>query len=390
MSDVFEKNVADLVKRAALRPDAARAKERFLRSLEPRGSWRLAAAAAAALVAATIAWAAWPRPEPLACPKPPPEAIDVAGAGGNDLLQGVLKVDRDPRPGSTLRFIGKSPLPEGLEFKVRVVPLVESLVAGRLERMPTEPAAGHVPLRGGTFEYEFPFRRAGIVRLEVTAPDATQDVAVMILLKVPESERAWSFSYRVWSGRLLPQLSPQLLEAGALVAETRELLAACESACATEAGFAERKKALIADARRLSGRGESFAKEGLYPASARAAAGVALDLARSMEIFKWEGGKFDGPKDYYTDGKRGRDHRGSTFEFATLRGYLDEAERVAGREFGLWILEEFGRAGARAELTEAVKVHRAHPGVAPFAERLSSLDGVDLVKLNEELRTLAK
>ena len=109
-----------------------------------------------------------------------------------------------------------------------------------------------------------------------------------------------------------------------------------------------------------------------------------------MEVFTWENGKLSGTSSYYTADKKGRDHRGALFGFATLKSYLDEAVKIAGREFGLWIVEEFRRAGSVQALADAVKAHRAHPGVEPFAARLASLDGADLAKLEEELRALGK
>jgi hypothetical protein len=389
--EIFEKNVAGLLRHGALPLDAersARAKRRFLRP--ERGSRSLAAAAAALLVASTILWSAWRGPEPQAVSKPPLDPVEFPGSGGDDLLRTKLVLPRDAGRDARLRLIGWAAFPDRLEFQIRTIRLEERLESGRLQPSVAENPSGTALLQAGRFEYEFPHRKPGVLKLEVTAKDAYQDTAVLKQLKVRESEREWTFNHRVWDDQLLSRVGPQLLEASALAAEVRELLGRVEASVASEPGFARQKKALIAEASRLATRGESFAKVGLYPASARASAQTASDLATSIEIFAFESGKFAGPRSYYTEGKRGRDHRNATFEFATLRGYLDEAVVIAGREFGLWIVEEFGRAGARPELADAVKPHRAHPGVAPFGERLLALDGVDLARLSGELRAVSK
>jgi hypothetical protein len=69
---------------------------------------------------------------------------------------------------------------------------------------------------------------------------------------------------------------------------------------------------------------------------------------------------------------------------------IESGFREGSGRFGLWILEEFRRAGPCPELADAVKPHRARPGVEPFAERLMSLGGADPAKLEAELRAIGK
>ena len=388
MSDLFEKNVAGLIRAGALPLDAdraARARRRFLQ--EDRPGWKLAAAAAAILIVTTIVLSARPGspkappPEGVARQNMPPVSVPLEG--GNDLLKGSIRLQ------GRLRFEGRSPLPEGLAFRIRLVPMEVDRVGDRLElkdRDASSPAL--VTLQKGLLECSWPLRNLHRGRLDVTAPDAHQDVSLVKELKVPESQRAWTFRFRAWDAKLLTRAGPQLAEITDLAREARDLTDRVQATCATEAEFKAVQKALIKDAQRLQARVMTFADAGLYPAASRQVGYTVTDLARSMEVFTWENGKFSGTSSYYTADKKGRDHRGALFGFATLRAYLDEGVKIAGREFGLWIVEEFRRAGSRPELAEAVKLHRAHPGVEPFAERLSSPDVVDLVKLEEELRAL--
>lgn len=390
--DLFERNVADLVRHGALRPDAGGARGRFVAAAGGRPerlAWTFAAGAAAALIAATLVWLTRPDgPESTPGRLVVEPVVYFPTSDGNDLLKGVLT---RAEKGTWLRFEGRSPLPDGLVFQVRVCRLEEKLAAGRLEQVVVDNPSGAAVLEHGMFSYDFPHKRPGFLRLEVSAKDALQDRAVVKVLKTPESEREWTFRHKAWTERTVALFGPQLAESTSLIAETRDLLGRVEAACASEAEFLKQKAALIKEAWRHAARGESFAQEGLYPASARAAVYVARDLATSMEIFTWEGGKFDGPKSYYTDGKRGRDHRQAVFEFSALRGYLDEAVKVAGREFCLWALEEYGRnAVVRPDLAAVVRSSREHPGVAEFVERLMTLPAIDRSKFAEELRTLGK
>jgi hypothetical protein len=400
-SEIFEKNIADLVRRAALPPDearTARAREHFLRGTaapsEPR-SWKCSAAAAAALVIVTIVWSAKSSPPSPVGRKPWPEnvplpPVEVVGRGGNDALKGVLKLP--PASGRSPRLVFKatSPLPEELVFLVRTVRLEEKLAAGRIESSVLESPSGTATLRHGGFEYDWNFPGPHLLRLEVSAPDGLQEMPLVKQLRMPESERTWAFEFFAWDEHLLSRIGPQLAEITDLDRETRDLATRIEAACANEELFKDRRKALIAEAERLTTRTENFGKAGLYPAASGPVTAVARDLANSMPLFKWEDGKFCGPIDYHADNKKGRTHRNVPFEFETLRKYLDEAVVVAGREFDLWILKDVRRAGLQDLHRRIVREHAKHPGVSEFVERLQNSAGEDLGKLELEIRSIKK
>jgi hypothetical protein len=400
-SDIFERNVANLVRRAALPSDearTARAREKFLRGTaapsEPR-SWKFAAAAAAALVIVTIVWSARSSPPSPLGRKPWPEnvplpTVEVVGRGGNDTLKGVLKLPPASSRSPRLVFKATSPLPEDLVFLVRTVRLEERLAAGRIESSVLESPSGTATLRNGSFEYDWKFPAPHLLRLEVSAPDGLQELPMVKQLRMPEKERTWAFEFFAWDERLLSQIGPQLVEITDLARETRDLVTRIEAACSNEELFKDRRKALIAEAERLTTRAEHFGKAGLYPAASGPVTAVARDLANSMPIFKWEDGKFGGPIDYHTDNKKGRTHRNDPFEFETLRKYLDEAVVVAGREFDLWILWDVRRAGLQDLHRGIMREQAKHPGVSEFVERLQNSAGEDLGKLEPEIRAIKK
>jgi hypothetical protein len=398
-SDPLEKNVGDLIRRGALPLDkqrSSRARERFLDAAAARperASWKIAAAAAAALVSVTIVWSAR-LPQRPTVPTPiderPVETAALLGHGGDKNLQGQLR-----RRDGGLRFEAKSPLPDGLRFKIRAERLEIQSQEKELLLDVRSSLPGSATLIGGAFDFDWPDKGPGKVRLLVSALDDLQDVSLvkrMRELRIPEAERQWTFEYCAWDEKLLVLLGPQLVEVTTLADQVRDLITRVGDACVTEAAFESLRKGLIKEAEKLQAKAEGMAATGLFPESSRRVGFTARDLAQSMAIFKWEDGKFLGPRSYYTNGEKAKTHRNDPFELATLRGYLTEAAVVAGREFSLWILAEFGRSGPRPGLAETVRPHERRPGLVDVAERLQKLvhefHGVDLQRLGGDAKRI--
>jgi hypothetical protein len=400
-SDIFEKNVANMVRHAALRVDdarAGRAREKFLRgtAAPPEGlSWKFAAVAAAALVIITIVWSArTERPAGTAGSTPAKEpsnpASPAAVQGGNDLLRGTFTLLSRGARFPKLRFAARSSLPAGLCFTARMTRMEEQLAGNRLTLTVLDSMVSTPELRNGAFEEEWEQRQPVMIRLDVSAPDHLQERDLVKHLKVPEPKRKWTFEFSAWDEKICSRLGPQLAEVADIAREVREFVGRVEASCATEALFKDRQKALIDEAERFKIRAENFARTGLYPASTSQIGFIARNLEISIAIFKWEDGKFAGPKDYHTDNKKGLTHRRDPFEFEMLRKYLDEAVVVAGREFDLWILKDVRRAGLEDLHHRIVKEQEKRPGVSEFAEQLQSLPGQDSGALELEIRALKK
>jgi len=401
-SDVFEKNVSELIRRGALQPDPARARERFLREVapaEPR-SWKLAAAAAAMLVAVTIVWSArTERPaggQPGQSTKPerpePWSGHPLRTALQDDLLFEQVILRGRLRP-PKVEFHGRSKaFPEGLFFQVRVHRTWETYVEGRIVSCDRESPAGVVAMQKQEIQFEWDYRGPEIVRLEVSAHDDLQERDVVKALKIPESRRKWAFPCDVWNQDLLWRLEPQYTEAVSLAREARELAGRIEEACASEALFKSREKSLVAEAERLQSRASAFKSKSLFPASMGEVEFAARDLAVSMPIFKWEAGKFAGPKSYYTNDKLANTYRGDPFGFDAFRRYLDEAVAVAGREYLLWILRDASVSSYDENHRKLIREQALKPGVEEFAQRMLLIDGGGngLAELAPEIRVLKK
>jgi hypothetical protein len=285
-------------------------------------------------------------------------------------------------------FQARSTLPEGTCFQVCVKVVEQRFMSGRLVEEWTDPRSFTPVLKEGAFECSWEASKIGRLGIRITTPDDSQEMTVADQLKrVVEDSRHASFDYYPWDDALLARLDPQLGELSDLARDVRGLIDRVEAACVTEESFRVQQKALIAGARTLESRAKGFATAGLFPAGAGQIALTAGDLAGAMGIFTWKGGEFQGPTSYYTNHQRGKTFRGDLFEFTALRRYLDEAVQIGGREFDLWIIQDFSRANLRPALVEAVDRSIRRPGVLEFADRLKSEPNPALV---EEIRRLTR
>ena len=409
--DVFEKNVETMIRRAALRPDERRAKERFLRGLEApeeRKSWKLAAAAAAILMVVTILWSAKvERPvDPTAGqstpPKPPPvepwSGHPIDARGGNEVMAGEFVLRGRLHPpmviftGRTTDQPGPPPFPDGTLFHVRVHQMSEKLEAGRLVPYARETIPAAVEYRKGSFSSEWEYRGPVIVHVEVLLREEYQERDVAKALRIPEPKRTWIFDGSIWNQDVLWRLESQYPEAVELARELRVFVGRVEESCASEALFKSREKELVAEAQKIQSRASALGKKSLLPASTGAVEFAARDLAVSMPIFTWENGTFAGPRSYHTNNQLAKTYRGDPFGFGAYRRYLDEAVAAAGREFLLWILRDADVSGLEEAHRKLIRDHALKSGVEDFAQRLLQLPviGADYPALEAELRVLKK
>jgi hypothetical protein len=393
MSDVFEKNIARLVKESALPltdERRARARAEFLRATEapaPRSRARLIGVAAAVLIFSGVLYETTTRPLPKLPPPPEdadgvrkrlrgPEWTDLKGQGGNPVIQGAARLGRPlaGNPGWPLEFKGRAALPDGFFLLIRLDAAEEQLRGGVLTSVFTSLGGGEtVAVTKGRFEFGHKLSGPTQLNVEVFGGSGLQDQPVLEQTKTTEVDRHTAFWYHAWDQSLLAKLEPQLEELAVFAREGRDLVARIEAACAAETTFREQEKKLSAEAAKLQARAEAFAESGLYSAASRLLAYTLRDLANSLQIFKWTNGKLEGPVSYYTNGKPGKLHRGDEFSFDALRRYLDDVVLVSGREFDLWILREHDRTGWTLELGQAIDLSGKRPGVAEFATALKAL-----------------
>lgn len=400
----LDRNLSRLLRFAVLPSDGAarsRARAEFLRVAEPASPGRargLAVAAAAVLIGALVYAAIRDGAPPPSAPtlpfarepqEPAAPFKPVPGAGGNPILKGVLTVSRGPGSDRRFRFQGRGGLPEGVALQVQVRRAEQHFLLGRLSE-DWQAVQSFTPTQEqGSFDVEWPLSTPGRLSIRVTAPDSIQDLRVLEALnRIPEKERGWTFEYSAWDDSLLANLDPQLAEIAELAREATDLVARAQAACATPERFGAEEKSLIADARRLESRAHGFAAAGLYPAAALELARMAGDFAGSLAIFTWKDGRFEGPSSYYTNHQRGKTYRGDPFDFDALRRYAGEVVLMAGREFDLWIVQDWFRAGTRPLLLDTVDRSAKRIGVADYAERLKA--GEPDSRLIDAIRTIVR
>lgn len=400
-SDVFQKNLGELIRRGALRPDEPKARGRFLREVATpaeRLSWKFAAAAAALLVAATIVSSAGtrvavqPRPAPSVRPPSPesPSGHPLGGDFRDELLGGDFILRDQVRPPKA-EFHGYSKrLPEGLFFRLHVHRESEKFDGDRLVAYEREFGADTIALQRGEVRFDWPYTGPAMVRVGVSAPDGLQELEMARALNVPESRRNWSFATGVWNQDVLWRLESQLPEAVAIAGKLRSLIGRIEATCTSEALFKGHEKEFIADAERIQSLATSFGGGSLFPASMGEVECVARDLAVLMPIFRWEEGKFAGPKSYYTNGRPATTFHSDPFGFDALRQYVDRAIVIAGREFLLWIVRDVRRASLGEDHRRLVRSNALMPGVADFAQRFLQVDADGLAGLEPEIRAVKK
>jgi len=166
-SEILEKNLARLIRRAALPAGGAaraHAREEFLRAVEgssPRRSRGLAVAAAAVLACVLVYGATRtevrpprtaPAPSIGKAPQDPAGPFQpLPGRGGDAVLQGELTASRRAGTERRFRFRGRCGLPDGIIFKIRVRRAEQHYVRGRLEEDSVDVFATAVDLSAGSF-----------------------------------------------------------------------------------------------------------------------------------------------------------------------------------------------------------------------------------------------
>ena len=406
-SEIFEKNVGEMLRRAGLRPDEARAKERFVREIEVPGerrSWKVAAAAAAILLGITLIWSARserPFDSTTGQSSTPesPTVRTIRAQGGNDLLAGRFVLRGKPRPpkviftGRTTDRPGPSAFPDGTLFSVRVHHLSEKLEAGRLVAYIREARPGSEEFRKGEFSTEWEYKGPERVAVEAFVNDALQERDVAKALKVPAPQRTWTFEGPIWNQDVLGRLDSQYPEALEILDELRGALRSASEACSGgRVNFKSLEEVLTDKLGHIESRAGAFGKKSLFPASMGVVEYAARDLAVQVSIFTWENGTFAGPKSYHTNNQLAKTFRGDPFSFYAYQRYLDEAVAAAGRELLLWILRDADLAGFEEGHRKLLRDHALKPGVEEFAARLLQLPvvGTDYAALEAEVRILKK
>lgn len=403
MSDLLERNLADLIRAGALPADAERARRAFLAraGAEPP---RVPAGRVLAVIASVAACAVFVcsalftvAPPPRALPPEPPDlpAPHAAGQATPAQAEGAA-VPLPPGPngmsvayrlGPRLRLEGSAPLPDGAVLRVNLYRSAEQHSAGRLAAAYERAGGAYADLLGQRFRVELAWDQIpgpGMIAVDLSDHDQPLPVAEALRSKPPPA-RAWRFAFPWWGRELAFRLGDSLDRVDRCAAEALDVLKRFERACASEASWEAAKKGLALEGRRALDEVQRLEAGTICPAAVREIRCTLQLVVGNTENFHWEGGKFVA-RTYYTTDKVIPTHRGEAFDFAALRRYVEEAPSVAGREAALWAVREIRRGGDRGALGAFLRANAARAGLAPYAERLEMAAPEDLDPLEEEIR----
>ena len=288
-----------------------------------------------------------------------------------------------------LRFDGAVPLPDMAVLFISVSRGYETWTGGRLE--PNAAGTGGVmaQVKERKFALENPIDGPGLFQVRVDLREELQNPKILEHLKKnPIQPRTWNFAFSAWSEDLLGTLVSSLQELDQLAAEAGDMVKRFETACAKEEVWKAQAKDLNAENAKLLKRCEQSALKALYPAALSQIHYTVRNLQGNSPYFTFEAGKFVGATSYHADQQKLKTFREEDFTYENFKRYVTESVSVAGREFCLWILKDYRRAGNQLhpDAVEAINQMKGHPGVVEFVERLKALKAEELAQAEKEIR----
>ena len=293
----------------------------------------------------------------------------------------TIRLTAAPKRGAgEARFDGKVLFPDGVALKCTLFRVEERLKDGVLAPEATEEIGSDVPsVEGRRIALAFPVKEGGSYRLVVEYRENLQEPDVLASVK-KSAPGKWTFDPFVWSDEFVAGLGPRLRDfdhqADAAVALIRRFDAATASSKTWTEQYPGLDKELAGYLRKF----DQAALERFYPAAALELRATMRNMKGNAEaILFGDDGKCRGSIDYRTQ-KATKTIHSEDFTFETLIKDVESAKRAVGREFLLWIIKDFRRAGARTALADAIRSEAQRPGVAPFVEALEGFKDLDMTE----------
>lgn len=284
---------------------------------------------------------------------------------------------------------GTCPLPDGVVLKVNLSRVTEAASGMAIEPFYVGAGNGTADVEGKKFLYDATIDGPGKFNVQVSLIEDLQEKHLAAEVKKRASgKKNFQFEFLVWGDDLIPQIGPKLNDVTALINETRELVKRFEKASASEAGWAQESKPLVAEGTKWQAKLEHHELKSYYPAAVNTLYYTMRNVVNNAPYYTFAGGKFTGARDYHAAGEKVKTFRNEDFNWDNLKKYVDEAAQIAGREFCLWVLKDLRRtAGSmRNEVVEAIKAQKTAPGVDVWQERLQKATITDIDALEVEIR----
>jgi hypothetical protein len=319
-------------------------------------------------------------------------AFAPAGAAQDDPFAVTLsfKVPTFKARQTQLVLSGTAALPDGTILKINMARMTEQALRTELQPMPVGAGSGTATVNGKKFVYTTAIPSPSKYSVRIGLLDDLQDRSIAVELKKKgPAKRQWDFEYLVWGDELVSQVASKLPDLIALVGDCRELVAKFEKAAATKGQWEAEMKPLVAEGNKLQQKVDYHELKAFYPASVNNLSYTIRNVVGNAPYYTYGAdGKFSGAKDYHADNNQVKTFQGESFDWANLKRYVEQTPAMGGREFCLWVIKDLRRTGGqmRPEIQEAIKTHKAAPGVDMFQERLSKATITDLDPLEVQIR----
>lgn len=292
-----------------------------------------------------------------------------------------------------LQIDGAVPLPDMSVLFVSVGRSYETWVNGKLEPMLSGAGGLMAQVKERKFTLGNPIDGPGLFSVRVDLREELQNPKIIeYLKKTPVQPRSWTQLFSAWNEDLVPALVSNLQELDQLAADALEMVKRYELACAKEEVWKAQAKDLTAENGKLLKRCEQSGLKALYPAALSQIHYTVRNLQGNSPYFTFEAGKFVGATSYHADNQKLKTFREEDFTFENFKRYCNDSVAIGGREFALWILKDFRRAGNQLhpDAADAINQMKAHAGVVEFVEVLKALKTEEQAKQAEKEIRAAK
>jgi hypothetical protein len=288
-----------------------------------------------------------------------------------------LRLRSFPKRGAgELKYEGKAIFPDGVALKGTLFRSEERLREGVLAPELSEIASDVATVEGRRVAFTFPVKEPGVYQLVVELREELQEPDLLPSIRKALPGR-WTFCQEVWGDEFAGPLTTKLHEVDRQAEAAIELIRRFAAATSSIQTWKDRYPALDKE---LGGYLKKLDQSGLektYAAAIGELRCTMRNLKGNAEAMAFgEDGACKGSIDYRTQ-KPTKTIHSEDFGFDAILKDVDASKRAAGREFLLWIIKDFRRAGARPELSTVLHSEAKREGVSPLVEALDGFKDVE-------------
>lgn len=302
----------------------------------------------------------------VAAQTPPPSAEAVS-----------LRLLSFPKKGAgELRYEGRAVFPDGIALKGTLFRAEERLREGVVAPELSEIASDVTTVEGRRIAFTFPVKETGVYQLVVELLEDLQEPDLLPSIKKALPGR-WTFGQEVWGDEFAAPLTTKLHEVDRQAEAAIELIRRFAAATASSQTWRELYPVLDKELAAYLKKLDQSGLEKTYAAAVGEIRCTMRNLKGNAEAMAFgEDGTCKGSIDYRTK-KPTKTIHSEDFAFDAILKDVEASKRAAGREFLLWIIKDFRRAGARPELSTLLHSVAKREGVSSLVEALDGFKDVE-------------